>query len=349
MAETGKKHKDVILSLQALRACGAILIFLHHAGFRSAVVTAFGDCAVNWFMMLSGFVLAAGFGFPDARLRCASWRDLWRQTASFAGRRMRRIAPLYYVALALMILLMKFHVPVSAAVCQALMIQSWVPREDIFFGLNGPAWFISDILFCYAMFLPLMLLWTQWRRFARAALVVGVAAYFIALTLIPAGRELFWIYIFPPMQLPSFIIGMLLWPVADRLRKKALSPAAACCLTGVAVALAVACMFGHAHVPAALQLSAFWWPSTALLLVVLTTTDAVRCFTTRVLHTPLLVELGNASFSFFILHLPWIWLTHKIMRVAGVELPLGVEVPVSIMLLAALTLWIHKRFYPKRI
>lgn len=342
MGVAGKNSKEMIVSLQALRAFGAILIFLHHSGLQGVVVTAFGDCAVNWFFMLSGFVLAAAYGFPAGGPQAASWREFRRLEARFVAGRFRRVAPLYYAAMLLMVVLTGFHPGIRATVWQALMLQSWVPDMDVFFGVNAPAWFISDIMLCYVLFLPLLLLRSARPRVFAALMVAGLAAYAAVLCLMPPGRGLYWVYVFPPMQVPSFVLGMLLWPVAARLRRAALRPLVADCMVAGAVVLVVAALLGYRHVPLCLQLSAWWWLPTAVLILALTATDGVRCAATAVLHFGPLVRLGNASYSFFILHLPWILGTRMALRMLHTELPPAAELPASIVLLALVSVAIHR-------
>ncbi|MDE6268528.1 MAG: acyltransferase [Muribaculaceae bacterium] len=337
-----RNQNERIVSLQALRAIGAILIFLHHSGLRGSVVEAFGDCGVNWFFVLSGFVLAAGFGFPYMKPGTESWRDFGRMEARFVTGRFRRVAPMYYVAMLLMVMIFKFHPSLRATVWQGVMLQSWVTDENVYFGLNGPAWFISDIMLCYAMFLPLLILRAKMPKIFRGVLFAWLVGYIVTLWAVPAGSELYWIYVFPPMQVPSFVLGMLLWSVANRLRGMAFSSRMSNLILAGSVGIVVAALLGYRMIPMCLRLSAYWWVPTSLLIVALTITDSTRCVATSLLHWKPIVVLGNASYIFFILHVPWIMGTRVVMRYLGVELPLEVELPVSILLLAVISVGIQR-------
>lgn len=342
VATSHKKQKERIVSLQALRAIGAILIYVHHSGLKGSVVEAFGDCGVNWFFVLSGFVLAASFSHQDAGLQALSWRCFRQMEAQFMTGRFRRVAPMYYVAMLLMVVVMKFHFSLRAAGWQGLMLQSWIPDEDVYFGLNGPAWFVSDIMVCHALFLPLLRLRMKRPQIFRMALIAGVVGYVVALWVIPVGSELYWIYVFPPMQVPSFVMGMLLWPLANRFRGMVFSPQAANAIVMGSVVIVVVALLGYDQIPMSLRLSAYWWVPTSMLIVALTATDGCRCATMAVLHWKLLVELGNAAYGFFILHVPWIVGTRLVMRHFHVDLPLGVELPVGILMLAMISIGIQR-------
>lgn len=342
VATSHKKQKERIVSLQALRAIGAILIYVHHSGLKGSVVEAFGDCGVNWFFVLSGFVLAASFSHQDAGLQALSWRGFRQMEAGFMAGRFRRVAPMYYVAMLLMVVINKFHFSLRAAGWQALMLQSWIPAENVYFGLNGPAWFVSDIMLCYALFLPLLKFSVVRPHIFIMALITGVVGYAVAVWAIPAGSESYWIYVFPPMQVPSFVIGMLLWPLANRLRGMAFSPLVANAIVMGSVVIVVVALLGYEQIPMSLRLSAYWWVPTSLLIVALTATDNCRCAAMAVLHWKPLVELGNAAYGFFILHVPWIVGTRLVMRHFHVDLPLGVELPVGILMLAMISVGIQR-------
>lgn len=43
---------------------------------------------------------------------------------------------------------------ILAVLADVLLLQSWYPANAVTFYLNGPAWFLSDIMFCYAVFVP---------------------------------------------------------------------------------------------------------------------------------------------------------------------------------------------------
>ncbi len=327
----------MIKSLQSLRAVGAIMIFIHHFGFDGPIAASFGDCAVNWFMMLSGFVL------------CAAYENRTpRSVKHFLSGRFTRIAPLYYVSLAIMLLINKFEIGIKPLVASLLMIQSWFPNMDIFFSLNLPAWFVSDLMFCYLLFIPLHRLLTSGRKlFRRLILGFALAAFAVVTVSVPQPWELFVIYIFPPMQLASFVTGMLLWQLVVRLRNVRLAPFQANLLILSAVWILIIFIGAYDYFPARLTLSSYWWIPTALLLVILTLTDRTDCLATRILHWRPLMMLGNAGLSFYLLHLPWILLTRMALKAVNVELPLPVELPLSILALALLSVIIHRRFYPK--
>ncbi|MDE6321881.1 MAG: acyltransferase, partial [Muribaculaceae bacterium] len=197
-----------ISSLQGLRAIGAIMIFIHHYCDVSDITEALGDCGVTWFMTLSGFVLSAAYSDRINRI----------DIRQFIIRRFKRIAPIYYFSLFMMLAIYYHATGLKALVASLLMIQSWFSESRIFISLNWPSWFISDLMFCSLLFIPLNRLFTKQRKWLWLVIAIGVIAYFTTVAVTPADMTLYWIYIFPPMQLASFVAGMLLVQVASRWR-----------------------------------------------------------------------------------------------------------------------------------
>ena len=87
----------MIKSLQSLRAIGALMIFTHNFANQtlttSYVSEACGSCPVNWFFMLSGFVLCLAFEGRQMP------QPMVTEARRFTASRFRRLAPLYYAGL----------------------------------------------------------------------------------------------------------------------------------------------------------------------------------------------------------------------------------------------------------
>lgn len=350
----------MIKSLQSLRALGALMIFVHHfandAGVANPVLHAFGDGPVTWFFMLSGFVLCLAFSNRYEAEISAGRRlapaDVWH----FILPRYKRLAPLYYIGMVLMLILWIVTdrwVIRKALLASALMVQSWVPDMYYFFSFHRPAWFVSDIMFCYLLFLPLLWVMVRYRYGWLWLMLPVLLAYFTVVMLYGDTPEkvmrLYIFYVLPPMRLPAFMSGMVLWRLTGRLRGVEIKPVVANALIVLTVAVTVGWFAGAGRLPECISMSSYWWPVTALILVVLTLTDGVDCRATRLLHWHGLVSLGNASMAFYLLHRPllsyWEWLTDM----TGVKIPAAVSLPLEMALMIVIALWIHRRFYPRRV
>jgi peptidoglycan/LPS O-acetylase OafA/YrhL len=226
--------------LDALRFLAALFIVLYHVAERAPVSLfslspAFGRgyLATDFFLMLSGYVLARTYG-P----RVLSDVD----TLGFLKRRVQRIWPSHLVMLALFV---AFFVATSAVglapqnpqwfawdqlLPQVLLVQAWfVPGTS---GWNIPTWTLSALVVAYALF-P-----TVWRRVAATSrplqlLAMGVCAW-VALdfaALIAFGLHSYQL----PLRfglirgVPLFMIGLLIarLPVTELASRQAVPLAAA--------------------------------------------------------------------------------------------------------------------------
>jgi len=209
-------------ALDILRFVAALFIVLYHVAERApvslfAIHPAFGRgyLATDFFLMLSGYVLARTYGQRVL--------DHGVGTAEFLKRRILRIWPPHLVMLALFVIFVLATGAIGLApqnpqwfqwsqlLPQVFLVQAWfVPGPS---GWNMPTWTLSALIVCYAGF-P-----AAWRLTAKiaspwATLLIGVAIFLVvdyaarAITGIP-GHQL-------PLRfglvrgIPLFILGMLI-------------------------------------------------------------------------------------------------------------------------------------------
>ena len=208
-------------ALDLLRFVAALFIVLYHVAERAPVslfaihpALGRGYLATDFFLMLSGYVLARTYG---PRLLSQSVT-----TGEFLKRRVLRIWPAHLVMLVLFVAFVLGTGAVGLApqnpqwfqwnqlLPQVFLMQAWfVPGPS---GWNMPTWTLSALIVCYAGF-P-----AAWRATARirspwTTLLIGVAIFLAvdyaakAVTGIP-GHQL-------PLRfglvrgIPLFIVGML--------------------------------------------------------------------------------------------------------------------------------------------
>lgn len=132
-----------ILTLTSWRGIFALGVVLFHSGEKMFMELATGG--VVGFFVMSGFLLR--MWHDPAQLRGARHR-------SFFLMRALRIYPLHWLALALLLAeCLALHMPLTYGNCAALLpnlllLQSYVPCEQVFFSFNTPSWFLCDLLLC---------------------------------------------------------------------------------------------------------------------------------------------------------------------------------------------------------
>lgn len=327
----------MIRSLQSLRAFGAIMIFAHHFAFKDSPITlAFGDYAVVLFFVLSGFVLMLSF---DNKECPAPLLFLWN--------RFKRIAPLYYISILLQLCIMDFDFDWNTLWPTLLMIQSWSADPDVFFGIYGITWFVSSLMFCYLMFPLLRRLLSLPVKHIVLLCIACIAIYGYILYRIPLRLTYYVIYIFPPMQLFPFCIGMLLYRCIGK-KSFVLKPYLSDILILLAFTASYIFILGAREIPLKYTLSSYYWVIIALVITIFTITNRSRGLATALAWRPL-VKLGNASFAFYLLHLCWIEWSREMMSTLNINLSQGVEFTIGLIILIPASMLIHHLLSPHRL
>lgn len=327
----------MIYNLQSLRGLLAIAVLAAHFGFNSDLLTNSGDIRIAGFMMLSAFV------FTLSCLRRADRNEL-PKPGRFMWKRLVQLYPLYLAGVILTLAIKGFHQGIKPTVADLLMIQSWIPDKTYYFSGNPPTWFISSIMFCYLAFLPAFRL----AYFKPKVFATFMASYLICYFLITLNVQEEYvhgmIYIFPPMQFATYLCGIVLAFLCYYRNVSIKSPYLAdLAVFGVLAVMFVLLLFAPSVSPR-FTLSSYWWLPVFALLLVLTAIENTNCLTTRVLHSRLLLSLGNVSFGFYILHYPWIHGSRAVLDFFNINLPIGLEYCLSIPILAILA-WLSKKYF----
>ena len=244
-------------TLDILRFVAALFIVIYHVAERAPVslfalhpALSRGYLATDFFLMLSGFVLARTYG-PRVLTQNVG-------TAEFLKRRMLRIWPPHLVMLALFVVFVLGTGAIGLTaqnpqwfqwnqlLPQIFLMQAWfVPGPS---GWNMPTWTLSALIVCYAGFPAAWRLTTKVRS-PWATLAVGVAIFLAvdyaakAVTGIP-GHQL-------PLRfglvrgIPLFILGMLIARMPTSIAPRTADRLAIVASVGV-VALQVIGRFDHA-------------------------------------------------------------------------------------------------------
>lgn len=193
-----------------------------HSAFGVLVmrVIRLGPLGVDFFFLLSGFILAYQYLAADGRVRGGK-RAFWIA-------RVGRIYPVYLLAIVLGLLtyLRDAPAPSLAALTIAshvLLIQSWIPAA-VPLNLNPPAWSLAAEALFYALFPFLLPACARLGRLGRRALLVAAGGAWAVYTLLhvgfavlaarwAAGSDPTWGFIVafnPLVQLPEFLVGLAL-------------------------------------------------------------------------------------------------------------------------------------------
>ena len=284
----------MIKTLTSWRGIFAICIVCFHFAMHEFDEMTYAG--VTFFFMLSGFLVAYRHGHIDSCKR-------------FYWLRIKRIFPLHWLVLAAMIVLdiaimHKFHYGWDLPL-HILLLQSWIPQEEVFYNYSIHSWFLSSLMFCIIA-TPLLLKFfaasdrkLAWGMMAAACVVVT------AVNLVADEHWHSYLYVCPATRLVDYTLGMLL---GITLKERSLP-----CHISISrstfhelVPLAVLAVFIIIHaggnaVALRLESSVLWWLPVSLLLVTCTILNGQEGIVGKLLILKPLLWLGCISFEVYLL------------------------------------------------
>lgn len=287
----------MIKAITGWRVFFILLIILHHVGLDQLDMMSLGVC---YFFMSSGFLLASKYRFD--KLDAKAYRQ-------FVWRRMLRIYPLHWFTLALWLvaaaLLGALVIDPLALTLNATLLHSWSLSYPIYYSYVKVSWFLGTLLFCYMCY-PLLAHWFLPLRLRHKVVIVSVLALIAVIVL--SGTDDYSrtaLYVFPPMRLIDFLIGMALPHLCQALKRL---PVIGKSENGtdaelVAVAVLSLAVMVHGSYPGVRPWSdtVIWWVPQALLIMVCYLYDKREGFIGRLMAARPLQWLGSVCFELFML------------------------------------------------
>lgn len=276
----------------------ALWVVLYHLNIASTPVhgrlgpvVAHGEFGVDLFFMLSGFMLSLVYGdrLPE--------KFGWPGYRAFLSRRVAKLYPLHLITLLAMMLLVgaarHLHYNFTSgaentwwtALCSALMLHSLGLTRVL--SWNVPSWSISAEWFAYSiLFMPMVYLLRPMRTAKLAAGIVALLVFMATLTRWLGDP---WTRLTTRGAIrivPEFLCGYLLWRM---LRARSLQRGDLLVATGILLLL-VACYAPFGDL----------WLMLPAIMLLLAGLYAGGPFADRVFGNRLLMVLGDASYSIYL-------------------------------------------------
>ena len=288
----------MIKTINGWRALFALMIVLFHVGANAFEEMTWAG--VTFFLMASGFLLA--IKHPFEQLDGPSYRR-------FAWNHATKLFPLHWLTLVLwivgMALLGLLTVKPLTLALNATLLHSWSLTHAIYFSFNKFSWFLSTLLFCYLCY-PLLAKWFTPLRLRLKVVIIAILAIIVFAIL--AGTDDYGrtaLYVFPPVRIIDFIIGMALAHVCQRHHLGRLLGSSDSGTDGELITLALLSLgvMTFQSYPQVLPWSdaILWWIPVAAILVVSFLYQGREGFIGRFLSSKPLQWLGNISFEIFML------------------------------------------------
>lgn len=293
-------------SLQSFRGFFAIMVFLSHAvvdDHNGRIFHEGGPAGVQFFFMLSGFVLCAAYHGQLTEHRF--------DYGNYLRRRFVRIFPVHWLALAYCVaLLLIFSLPDAGALAANFFaVQAWTPTYE--YGLNVPSWALGPILFFYLLF-PILFMWQARHKVSFRLFCAVGAAVLLGLTVFqpvapdgdfPTHNEAWINRLFPPVRLLDFCVGMLVWECYVRMKDRRFDcrhkTAAEVCVVALWIVTAVLSV----HVAQKWQTQFLWAIPTAMLILTFALFNEEGGKVSRFMQLRPLVYFGNISMVFYLFHI----------------------------------------------
>ncbi len=216
MSSAGNESRQVrsLDALTGLRFFAALAVIIVHmtnlALGKNAGLGIFATNAVSFFFVLSGFILTYVY-LP---------RLDWAGVIRFWVARVARIWPVHVVCVLAAIAVQQFFYPEAVInfkklISHLFLIQSWLPEENLAYYFNGPAWSVSTEMGFYVAFPFLLLLSkkTFWPWLVLiiglAGTAVGVAQYCASTSTAESSTMIYFSYVNPVFRLIEFAVGMM--------------------------------------------------------------------------------------------------------------------------------------------
>lgn len=305
---------DMLNALTSFRFLAALLVFVWHMHIMANLTDKYqlGYVGVGFFYLLSGFILTYVYYTKLASGSASAIKKFY----------IARIAKIYPTHLLTMIA----SIPLFIGTVKALfpehtkmhfaellgvnltLLQSYVSSNMVNFSFNGVAWSISVEMFFYALFPILVYLLGRYAsKLSVGRLILMAVLVWISLCIVVAPVHAViddWrLYIFPPVRLPEFIIGIILGLIYIKPQDK-VSNSTYSRRRGTAYEVLSLGALGvgiglSPLMPQSLHFAAWLVPFLAVVIYVF---SQQRGYISQFLGHKLLVYLGEISFSFYMLH-----------------------------------------------
>jgi peptidoglycan/LPS O-acetylase OafA/YrhL len=294
----GTSRFEVLDSLRGVCACMIVLLHFKTAGMISqARIVENGHLFVDFFFVLSGFVIAASYGD-----RLAQGFSIGK----FLGLRFGRIYPLHIVILLGFVLFelifatgalggadrQPFQQPndVRSLIASIFLVQTFVGPDATFW--NGPSWSIAVEMWTYLVF-AVMFRWLRWM-IVPVALILAAACAFYLYGLTDRYLNVFHDGAFARC-LYGFGLGVVAFNAHRALRGRSFSAGPGTVLEVLVVAVTIAMIIAAGSSPLSLLMP---WVFFAAILIF----AQQRGLVSRLLLMRPFVFVGMLSYSIYMVH-----------------------------------------------
>ena len=185
-----------------------------------------------------------------------------------------------------------------------LLLQSWVPNEDVYYNYSIHSWFLSSMLFCV---LATPFLFYLFRKLGRKVswIVVALVGTAVAVLCVNADSTMMsYYYVFPVFRAFDYSLGMMLGLSLHNRKPLSLSFGKATLVEVGTLLVFISFIAFHASgntVASKLEVGALWWVPMLLLIAAGALLNGNEGAIGKLLSLQPLLWLGGISFEIYIL------------------------------------------------
>ncbi|MDD9266522.1 acyltransferase family protein [Paenibacillus sp. GCM10023248] len=301
----------MLKSLTSFRFFAAFMVYLYHSVglFKNFQ---FGYIGVSFFFVLSGFILAYNYHSKFTELNKTTIQNFY----------IARLAKVYPVHLLTLGLSIPYVLLISARTldrdfftglfANLLMIQSFFPLPfgTMPYSFNSVSWSLSDELFFYIMF-PFVVYLLQKLKINTGALkILIIILAFICMIFLTTFSTLYreaklddwYYYVFPIFRAFDFVIGILVGMLfaTKKVQENHINKSLFNLLEIFSLCLLVVWISLSPYISQVFRFSIYYVPMWCILIYIFAYQGG---FVSKALSNRLFVLLGEASFSFYMIHL----------------------------------------------
>ncbi len=258
-----------------------------------------GILGVSFFFVLSGFVMT--LGYADKINNDFNYKR-------YLTKRLAVIFPLHWFCLIWAIVLagginLTKHNIILLSI-NALLLQSWVPKMDVYFSYNGVSWYLSSLMLFVVLF-PYIIKYIANNQLLRCVFVcVIVFFYLFAICMTPEKYHHSILYIHPIMRTVDCLFGVGLAYLFKSIKGKV------CLLPNIKIDLSLIILicilvFCSANISFRYCSAIFWIPIGLILLIVSVHSredNQHNSLLMKCLSNNFIIKISECYFVFYLIH-----------------------------------------------
>lgn len=261
-----------INNITAIKGVFALFVLTHHCLSFAGILQTNASGLMACFFALSGFGLT--LGYKDRLLNGDNNNKL------FFISRVSKLFPLQWLVLLLLFILSLFGigniVSYWAFPFQMTLIQSINPFWAINFTLNGPSWFISDLLFFYLAYPLLLKLYFLHKKEFIVSYCLLLACFVVLAVFLPETIGRRWpCYISPFARIFDFVLGIFIADIYlnNNLPVKKNNFLVCSCMEVLSISLMICSLFMHFNFSRRYIPVTIWYPTIIFLILTFSIQD----------------------------------------------------------------------------